>query len=224
LKLTLVRTKLKPHDAIWYVLEGTNVGVKPLMILDEFWREQRYFSQNCALNSGTTFEIIGPDGKAVECNLYALGDHGEFSFWANGRGTFRMELKGGESTKAAPSIIAPVRDNPHFDYRAGPIPARRDEWMQSLKADQKKGHDADSPEWAQVPFERPVWAPADARILQGYDPILPGKYKIRVVYKAGNESAAAKARASGREGIPGFPDETTAFIYYSPWLEFEVAP
>lgn len=225
LKLTLIRTKLKPHDAIWYVLEGKNVGVKPLMILDEFWREQRFLSRNCAINnSSTTFEIIGPDGKAVECNFGFFGDHGEFNFWTNSRGTFRVELQGGETTMATPSIIAPIRDNPHFDFRAGPIPARRHEWMASLKADRAKGQDADWPEWARVPFERPVWVPAEARILQGYDPVVPGKYKIRVVYKAGNEVAAARARATGREGIPGFPDETTAFVYYSSWLEFEVAP
>lgn len=223
LKLTLVRSKLKPHDAIWYVLEGKNVGVKPLMILDEFWREQRFLSRNCALNnSDTTFEIIGPDGKTVECNLYALGDHGEFNFWANGRGTFRMELKAGETTKATPSIIAPIRDNPHFDYRAGPIPARRDEWMQSLKADQMKGRDDDWPEWARVPFDRPVWAPADARILQGYDVVKPGKYRIRSVYRASSDAAVAKARERGERRLPGLPEETTNFTFYSPWVEFEV--
>lgn len=223
LKLTLTKTKLKPHDAIWYVLEGKNIGVKPLMILDEFWREQRFFSENCALNVGTIFEIIGPDGKAVECSLYALGDHGEFSFWTNSRGSFKMELRAGETTKATPSVIAPIRNNAHDDFRAGPIPSRRDEWMRSLKSDRAKGQDDDWPEWARVPFERPVWAPPDARILQGYDVEKPGKYRIRAVYRSLSEKYVAEQVKAGRKEFPGFPPETKSLTFYSPWLEFEVS-
>lgn len=223
LKLTLVRSKLKPHEAIWYVLEGKNIGVKPLMILDEFWREQRFLSRNCALNVGTTFEIIGPDGRPVECDFGFFGDHGEFNFWTNSLRTFRVELQAGETTTANPSVIAPIRDNQHNDFRAGPIPARRHEWMASLKADQAKGQDADWPEWARVPFERPIWAPANARILQGYDVEMPGKYRIRAVYRSLSEEYVAEQVKAGRKEFPGFPPETKSLTFYSPWLEFEVS-
>lgn len=224
LKLTLVRTKLKPHDAIWYVLEAKNIGLKPLMILDEFWREQRYFSRNCALNAQTMFEIIGPDGKEIPCNLYALGDHGEFDFWANSRGTFKMELGAGESTTATPSIIAPVRGNAHRDFRTGPSKARRLEWSKSLKRDQERAGEKEWPEWARVPFERPVWAPADARILVGYDVVAPGKYRIRAVYRSLPEAYVAEQKKAGRKDFPGFPPETRSLTFQSPWSEFEVSP
>lgn len=96
--------------------------------------------------------------------------------------------------------------------------------MTFLRREQSKDAWARTPGWARVPFERPPWAPADARILTGFDFATPGKYRIRAVYAPLRKEWIEKWKKEGHKAFGGLPEGTTVFQFESAWIDFEVSP
>lgn len=141
LRLTLAKTKIESGEYLWYRLEATNVGRKPLLLQGEFWHDQNVL-ENWTSRRPIRIEIFGPDGEEEPMRKRPWGYHGESKFWANDCGGGRpcegfvtplrkgpwpwsgtylsrpfKELAPGETWAATPSMVAPIRPkNPdHLD-------------------------------------------------------------------------------------------------------------
>ena len=224
LKLTLVKTRLRPHDGLWYVLEIKNVGRKAISNYDKFWYDQTHLAKNQEWKLGTFFEARTVDGKEIAASFGWAGMHGEYDFWTNppfkdpsfhGDG-FWME--GGQTVFASPSIPSAIRDRNLEDMRRGP-PGGQQEWMEFQRREQQAGSQRNWPGWVQIPAERPAWVPAKARILTGFHFPLPGRYRIRAVYEPLDKQWLHDERMRER-----FPPGTKVFRFESPWVDFEVVP
>ncbi|TBR23304.1 hypothetical protein EPO15_06235 [bacterium] len=223
LTLSLAQSRIKPHDALWYVLEIKNVASKKIFIGDKFWHDQRELARNQEVKLGTFFEVLGPDGKELSADFDAVGWHGEFDFWANPPYNAPKFMDGGawlepgQRMTASASVAAAIRDRNLSDMRRGP-PGNQKEWTKALKSEPLAKTFKDVPGWARPPGEKPNWVSSQARILTGFDFVAPGKYRIRAVYEPVKKEWIEKT--GKMHGT--LPEGTKVFRFESPWVEFEV--
>ncbi len=222
LKLAPVKTRLRPHDALWYVLEMRNVGFEPIFVGDEFWADQSALGKNVRTHLDTYFEVVGPDNRPVAADFGWLGMHGEFDFWTNPPAKPGHLLQAGETMRTSPSIVAPVRTERFSDLRKDSFLSDRERGLALLRKREEKGM-ASWPEWIRIPSGRPASLPTNARILTGFDFLTPGKYRIRAVYEPIKKQWAEDNIRKGVFLFGGLPEGSRIFRFESAWVEFEVS-
>lgn len=245
LQLTLAKKKIKASEFLWYRVEMKNVGRKSIRITDPFWKMQEAAGHQA---SQTKLEIIGPNGKLVERKKTPYGYHIEHKFWTSDCGDNRacvepIELQGGETFTATPSIPAPIRKrNPHImddmgDMRDLPeipkgwskeqVEALRKSWKTTVE---NSGYKMGDPTFRPDPKAPAASQPRGYRVLDVYDFYVPGKYRMRMVYRPfGYDTAETFKETAARVGysVPkylaseGWPKETKVLAFASNWVQFE---
>ena len=204
LHLTLAKSRIQTGEFLWYRVEMTNVGRKPIKITDQFWCWQGSLSSDFN-KAQTAVDIIGPDGEKVFPDRLAWGYHDEHHFWTNdtsGEGpcidsklTPTRPLDGGDTWVATPSAVAPIRGkDPDImddwgDARSLPEIPRNwsPEQIEELKikwkaAVEQSGYMYGNPTFRSTTTPSAVPQPRGYRVLEIYDFDKPGKYRMRIVY------------------------------------------
>lgn len=224
LKLSLAQARLKPHDALWYVLELKNLTRQRIFISDKFWHDQRQLARNQEIRLGTFFEITGPDGAPVSADFEAVGWHGEYDFWTNPPYQAPKFMDGAawleprQILKASPSVSIQHQPLSSDEKRRG-FPEKSRVWAAALSSSKNQDMWKNWPGWARLPAERPARVPRDARILTGFDFTAPGKYRIRAIFAPLREEWVKAGKTYDL-----FPKGTKVFRFETPWAEFEVVP
>lgn len=224
LKLSLAQSRIKPHDAFWYVLELKNLTRHRIFIGDKFWHDQRELAINQEVLIGTFFEVIGPDGTPVSADFETGGFHGEYDFWTNPPYQAPKFMDGAawleprQTLTVSPSISVQDRPLSRNEKRRG-YPEKSRVWAAVLADPKDSDMWKDWPGWARPPAERPPWVPPQARILTGFDFVSPGTYRIRAVYAPLRDEWVKAGKTYDL-----FPKGTRVFRFETPWAEFEVMP
>lgn len=230
---------LRPGESPWYLLVASNTSAVPVALsAHDFWRV------GAVVNGDMRLDLRKSDGAPVREAWIPHGFHGELDFWDIDCGppwrcpypNDALVLLPGESVRAAPSKVAPIRPQeegtwgPLSDARVPRDAPEKDkaEARRLLEAVRGVGESIGQP----APPDASIHGPEAPRypgyrILDQFVLAEPGKYRIRMVYDdrqqglslPGSPALEAEYRAKAKRF-----DRTRAILAASNVVEVEVVP
>ncbi|PIR19315.1 MAG: hypothetical protein COV48_02685 [Elusimicrobia bacterium CG11_big_fil_rev_8_21_14_0_20_64_6] len=216
LTLSLLETKIKPGDSLWYRISIQNIGDREIKISDRFLVNPGQLRNNTELRRNVYFRLLGPDGEPVPWAFLGVDNNAPMPRFPEGERRFAKAMESVRRKAKRESITSEQLELRIQALRMAPPPIVID-----------PGASFNSLPWAYDPYPRggkpgdPAKKPREGYTeMPFFDLSKPGEYRIQAVFDQVPPEELRK-RLGDR---PEFSKELGAVRLETAWIRFRVGP